>query len=285
MEEKRYETAPGTNETVKPENNSKGRLSKGKTALIIIVAILYTVVVSLTSSVITKNVIEYKDNKIAQEMAEEEKERREKETTGSNKVEVVMGDDKETDMNNDKPLRGDYEDKNEGPSVGKPDKNTIALNKAITVGDVMEITFTSWEWCDEILPANSTSGYYSYYDDKSGEKYIVIKGTVKNISPKEYALDDVVDMVATVNNKYEISATTASIESSDGTGFSSYEDIKSLQTLDFVIFASYADGVYDEYENIKFEFELFNNSDKIGEYFYNENEKPVDKYSLTVSKS
>ena len=35
----------------------------------------------------------------------------------------------------------------------------------------MEITLTGSEWVESITPSN-TSGYYSYYEDQEGEKYL-----------------------------------------------------------------------------------------------------------------
>ncbi len=248
----------------------KNKLSKGKIALIIIVAILYTAVVSLVSSVITKNIIEYKENKIAQERIAEEKKKQEEQTTGSNKVEVVLnGDDKETSA--DKESNGLFNKDSD-----------IAFNQPITVGDVMEITFTSWEWADEIYPSD-VSGYYNYYSDKAGEKYVVLKGTIKNISPKEFTIAGEVDAAVSINDKYETDVNVV-CESSDGTDFIPYENIKSLQTLNFVIYASYADEVYNEYEKVKFDLELFNDSDEIGEDYYGDEKKPVDKYTIVVER-
>ena len=246
----------------------KNKLSKGKIALIIIVAILYTAVVSLVSSVITKNIIEYKENKIAQERIAEEKKKQEEQTTGSNKVEVVLnGDDKETSA--DKESNGLFNKDSD-----------IAFNQPITVGDVMEITFTSWEWADEVSPSD-VSNRTNYYSDEEGEKYVVLKGTVKNVSPKEFDVTDVVGGKLTVNGKYESASLSGSFESADKRSFT--YGIKSLQTLNFVIFVSFSDEVYNGYEKINFELELLNDSDEIGSIIYGDN-RPVDKYTIVVER-
>lgn len=263
MEEKQTEVIETTATT---EQKNKGGLSKGKKALIIIVAILYTAVVSLVSSIITKTVIEYKENKATEEKAGEKEET----TTGSNKVEVVMGDGEKVSA-----------DKELTTLPGGSKK--LTFNQPITVGDVMEITFTSWEWADEIYPSY-TSGYYHYYADDEGEKYVVLKGTIKNISSKEFSTGNVIDVDVRVNNKYEISDAGSAAEALDGSGLDSYQNIKSLQTLNFVIVASFSDEVYNEYENVKFELELLNDSDKIGEYYYGNEKKPIEKYTIVVER-
>lgn len=55
---------------------------------------------------------------------------------------------------------------------------TVTLNTPFSVGEIMTITLHSSEWCDKILPSN-TSGSYSYMDDNEGEKYFVIRGELK----------------------------------------------------------------------------------------------------------
>lgn len=49
----------------------------------------------------------------------------------------------------------------------------------------MTITLHSSEWCDKILPSN-TSGSYSYMDDNEGEKYFVIRGELKILQAKHW---------------------------------------------------------------------------------------------------
>ena len=94
---------------VKTETKNNDKISKGKIALIVIIAIIYTAVVSLVSSVITKNVIEYKEEKIVQEKIEEEKKKKEEQTTGSDKVDIVLdGDDSSDESREDAAIEEAY---------------------------------------------------------------------------------------------------------------------------------------------------------------------------------
>ncbi len=79
------------------ETVQKNKLSKGKKVLIVILVILYTAAVSLVSSVVTKAIIDYKENKIIQEKIEELKKEQEEATTGANVVNIELdGDSEET---------------------------------------------------------------------------------------------------------------------------------------------------------------------------------------------
>ncbi len=164
------------------------------------------------------------------------------------------------------------------PIEEKTDTVTVSLGNSFDVGEVMSVTLISSEWCEEILPSN-TSDVYSYYKDVEGEKFFVIHGEVKNLSGESIDIQYAGEAKMLVNGKYKLSAQMET-EESDGTSF--YGSIKPLQTLPLIIYASASDEVYETCNDIEVTFSLVTDEAKLG-YFYDE-EYPHSTFTITLSK-
>lgn len=163
-----------------------------------------------------------------------------------------------------------------GKEDKKPKKEAEKLNvgQTITIGDVMELTIESSEWSDEIKPSN-TSNFYTYYEDKEGEKYFVIKGKVKNVAGEDLDLDYVNQSKIIVNDTYKADVRFEA-EESDGTSF--YADVKPLQTLNFIAYASLSDEAYNICEKIRCDIDIVNDSAHMKEFF--SNNTPHDSFYI-----
>lgn len=142
----------------------------------------------------------------------------------------------------------------------------LYIGQTVTIGDVMELTLENSEWTDEIKPSN-TSGSYCYYEDKEGEKYFVIKGKVKNIAGEDLDLTYVNQSKIIVNDTYEADVTFEA-EEKDGTSF--YGDVKPLQTLNFVAYASLSDEAYNICKKIRCDIDMINDSSYINQFYSND---------------
>ena len=119
----------------------------------------------------------------------------------------------------------------------------VYLNQLISCDGIFDMTLTSVSWKDTVKPSN-TSDYYSYYKDKKGEKYIVIKGTIKNTSGSTIDVQFGSESMFKFNDKYEYAATwTAEGEEHDD--FYGYQ-IKPLTTANVIFYASVPDEIKDE---------------------------------------
>lgn len=58
------------------------------------------------------------------------------------------------------------------------------LNEKIILEDIAEITFSDVGYTEEILPPNTSGSIYKY-EDKAEEKYVLLKGTYKNLLTKK----------------------------------------------------------------------------------------------------
>ena len=149
---------------------------------------------------------------------------------------------------------------------------TIELNKTVTIGDVMELTLESSEWVDEIKPSNAS---YSYYEDKEGEKYFVVRGKAKNLAGEDLNIGYVNESEITINGKYKATV-EIDAEQSDGTSF--YGAIKPLQTLNIIAYASVSDDVYNICENTNLTLNILSDSEYIKEFYGKES--PHETYSI-----
>lgn len=154
----------------------------------------------------------------------------------------------------------------------------VSLNVPFNVGNVMTITLASCEWCEEIRPSN-TSGVYSYYKDKDGEKYFVIRGELKNLSGKNLDIEYASDAELIINGRYNAHVNLET-EENDGTSF--YGNVKPLQTLKLIVYVSVSDELYDICESMELRMKIVNDEEKLG-YYYDE-DYPQDCFTMTFSK-
>lgn len=224
---------------------------KSKAFLIGMAILIYTIIVALITVKIDRKIVANNIQKSFQEVFNIDND-------SSNKIE-------------NKVSKGDKKPKKEAEKLN--------IGQTITIGDVMELTIESSEWTDEIKPSN-TSGFYSYYEDKEGEKYFVIKGKVKNIASEDLDLDYVNQSKIIVNDTYKADVRFEA-EESDGTSF--YADVKPLQTLNFVAYASLSDEVYNICEKIRCDLDIVNDSAYMNEFF--SNNTPHDSFYIEFDNS
>lgn len=153
----------------------------------------------------------------------------------------------------------------------------VTLNTTFPVADILDVTLTGAEWCDSIMPPD-TSGFYSYYEDKEGERYFVVHGTITSHASDSINIKWCSNASALINDKYNFSA-TMEFEDLDGRGFG--EEIRPLQTRGFILYASISDEVYSISETVQIKFEL-PNTEELFEYFYDE-DNPNTQYWITFS--
>lgn len=152
---------------------------------------------------------------------------------------------------------------------------TVTLNTPFSVSEIMTITLHSSEWCDKILPSN-TSGSYSYMDDNEGEKYFVIRGELKNLASETLDIQYASKAQMTINEKYKFPV-TLELEENDGKSF--YGNAKPLQTLNLIVYASVSDELYEACENIQITMDIVNDESKLG-FFYDE-KYPHDSFTIS----
>lgn len=143
----------------------------------------------------------------------------------------------------------------------------------------MELTLESSEWVEEIKPSN-TSGGYSYYENKDGEKYFVIKGKAKNIAGENLDIQYANESQILINDTYKA---TVNIEAEETDGTSFYGNIKPLQTLNIIAYASVSDEAYDICENVKLTLNVLSDSAYIRNFFDKDN--PYETYSIEFSNT
>lgn len=164
--------------------------------------------------------------------------------------------------------------------ASNPSAKQLNVNETVTVGNAMEITLESSEWVEEIKPSN-TQGSYSYLEDQDGEKYFVIKGKIKNLSGEDLDVSyKAMEASLLINGTYNADIHIES-EEADGTGF--YCDIKPLQTLNVIFYASVSDELQAICENAEMTLKVVNDAAYISEYFY-EDEVPFNTYSIKFGK-
>ena len=69
-------------------------------------------------------------------------------------------------------------------------------------------------------------------------------------------------------------------EESDGTSF--YGSIKPLQTLNFVIYASVSDTLYNQWENISVSMKIANNEEDLNGFF--DSSTKYDSFNISFQK-
>lgn len=157
---------------------------------------------------------------------------------------------------------------------GKGPTLELKLNQTVTVGDAMEITLESSEWAERILPPD-TSGSYSYVDDKEDEKYFVVKGKVKNLAGENLEISfRGIKASLLINGKYK-----ADVEINGVQPTAFYGDIKPLQTLDVIFYASVTDEVYDLCNYAELTLKAINDANYISTYFQEE-DVPFNTYII-----
>lgn len=213
----------------------------------IIILIIYTLIVGLISAKIQKHII---INEIQKSFKEA----------------FSFGEDSSNEIKDST--------KNDKKEEAKKEEKQISLNQTVTIGNVMELTLESSEWLEEIRPSNA-SGFYTYYQDKEGEKYFVIRAKVKNIASEDLDVTYIDKSEIIINDTYKSDVFFES-EEVDGSSFES--DIKSLQTVNVIIYTSVSDEVYNICKKAKLTMNILSNSEDIGGFY--DDDKAHETYTI-----
>ena len=146
------------------------------------------------------------------------------------------------------------------------------INRNINLGDSIELDFVHMSIdnltiVDEIYPADTSDGSFLYIEDDIGTKYVVLRGTIKNLG--------VVNLESTyfngsllINDKYEYSLyLNISANPKTTTDFS----IAPLEESDYFIYAVVPDDAVDILENGKIRISFNDNFERSSKdkYEYN----------------
>ena len=122
------------------------------------------------------------------------------------------------------------EETEEIPIENEETENIISVGDTI-VTDGMEITIDNVQLTYEVLPDNK-SDFYSYYAADSGEVYIDLDVSVKNLQKQQLNCDEVLSATADYNNGYTYSCFSVVEDSTLGFNYSSITYISPLETMD-----------------------------------------------------
>lgn len=153
-----------------------------------------------------------------------------------------------TSVNGDLPTDRVSDRVNSVPSntpTPKVEAKSIHIGDKVTL-DFVEFSLDSIEWTERINPSD-TSGYYSYYSAQDDEKYLVLWGTMKNLSGDSIRFDQM-KIQFEFNEKYKFSG-QIEMEDDDKGGFNSIYSIKPLKQSRFIIFASIPNEIISLYDH------------------------------------
>ena len=156
-------------------------------------------------------------------------------------------------------------------------ENNITTGETVVIDDVIEFTLDYCEVVEEVKPS-TPDNVYSYYGDKEGEKYIVLRGTVTNLNSNSYDIGYIIKSEITINGQYTFSGQVES-EEGDGSGFN--YSVLPLQTTKFVIFYSVSDKAAEILSNGTCTLYVANNPDTAGDYF-DADDDPHNVYKLDI---
>lgn len=157
---------------------------------------------------------------------------------------------------------------NSGEETATEVEAPLTLGETVTIENIVEFTLNGCSWENQILPSD-TSGSYRYYGDEADETYLVIRGTMTNLSGDSYDIDNIQESSILINDKYSFNVRMVA-EDTDGAGFSN--STKPLQTVNLIIYSSISDGVKDIFENATMTLNILNDPSRVLYFFYEEDE-------------
>ncbi|MGN0573586.1 MAG: hypothetical protein ACI4IX_06570 [Acutalibacteraceae bacterium] len=104
------------------------------------------------------------------------------------------------------------------------DVKAVNLGETITDNGLLEISFEEASWADSVLPSGYKEGLYPPYElqDVSGQKYLVIKGKIKNVSSQDVNIDNIY-LEAVFDEKYTFQSDCGLyVEDTEHTDFESF---------------------------------------------------------------
>lgn len=134
---------------------------------------------------------------------------------------------------------------------------TVNLGETITDNGLLEIYFEKASWADSVLPTGYKEGLYPPYElqDVSGQKYLVIKGKIKNTSSQDINIDNIY-LEAVFDEKYTFkSDCELYVEDSEQTDFESfYVTISPLSERICYFVCQVSDELYESAQSCDFYF-------------------------------
>ena len=155
----------------------------------------------------------------------------------------------------------------------------ISLGETYSVPDIVEFSLINSEWSDKVIPSNIDNGY-TYYDDKIGETYFVVRGAMTNTSNEIIDFGSICEASILLNNKYSLPA-KVEMEENDGSGFSGRA--QPLQSCNFVIYATVGDELCEIFESINLNLGVLSDTEKLG-YMFNDSNKHMN-YSISFENT
>lgn len=157
-------------------------------------------------------------------------------------------------------------------------EKNINLGETITIGDVMEFTPEELVWQDEIKPSN-TKNVYSYLKDEPNNKFLILKGHLKNIAGETLQTEYTSKVKAVINGKYNYEG-SFQCEGKEGNDF--YGTPAPLETTKFIIFTSIPNSAIDSFKDGKLKIKITSDSNKILNYF--DENTPCETLTLDINK-
>ncbi len=130
----------------------------------------------------------------------------------------------------------------------------IGFGEKVNNNGIIEFTIYDAGWADWVSPS-ADSEYESYYlANISGEKYLVLKGVIKNVSGSDINSSNIY-MKAVFNDTYSYETDCeVYVENSDGSDFMMYETLSPLTERIFYLTCSVPDELYESAEQCDFYF-------------------------------
>ena len=123
----------------------------------------------------------------------------------------------------------------------------LSFGETLTIDKMIQITPEEYYFVEgELLPSN-TDGYYSSLEDVEDETYIVVTGTVKNLSGDAIDIQFGTNNKIVVNGSYTYTNGRLTAEDDEHNDFYGYE-IKPLKSATFVYYVSVPDELIEMYE-------------------------------------
>lgn len=156
------------------------------------------------------------------------------------------------------------------PEAGEmPEEVTVSENQ-LGIGDTiseefLEMTIDGAVVEQEIKPSNTSDSWYSYYSDQEDETYVVVYGTMKNLSGNDFELIGGTSIEFCFDDKYTYYG-SIEVEENDGSGFDSW--LKPLASRNYIIYASVPNELIDMYSSCTVNFQCSENIEWSSDYEY-----------------
>lgn len=157
----------------------------------------------------------------------------------------------------------------------------IKIGETITVPDRYEITFNHYEWLDEIKVMNN-SRTYTIEQKSDGISYLVLKGTLKNLSNHRSNLSGSpcgIENSFLINDQYEYMGDKAAYDGNASAELS----VDPLVSVNYCVYAAIPNEVKSQFTNAKITLKV--NEEKVtdnGIPSYTLGGDPIATYTVSI---